>query len=203
MFALHSRHTSASFAAAALVWTKFTAEEQRSAQASMNGGVNSRWRQQTHGRAQRLNGKVSPRAWNIARNAASTRRLDWTHETSQSRILRRAAVDDMQDTPPVLAPLRSVLLSVQAHHQRRRNDRFCRCQRVEVDACSEGSEPHLADPRPMELARAGRPADRQWKRQNGFVVKFCFVELACESGMSRVLMPAVPVVMSMSSHLLL
>ena len=144
-----------------------------------------------------------PRAWNIARTAASTRRLGWTHETSQSRILRRAAVYDMQDTPPVLAPLRSVLLSVQAHHQRRRNDRFCRCQRVEVDACSEGSEPHLADPRPMELARAGRPADRQWKRQNGFVVKFCFVELACESGMSRVLMPAVPVVMSMSSHLLL
>ena len=105
----------------------------------------------------------------MATVAASTRRLDWTHETSQSRILRRAAVDDMQDTPPVLAPLRSVLLSVQAHHQRRRNDRFCRCQRVEVDACSEGSEPHLADPRPMELARAGRPADRPWKRQNGFV----------------------------------
>ena len=110
-----------------------------------------------------------PRAWNIARTAASTCRLDWTHETSQSRILRRAAVDDMQDTPPVLAPLQSVLLSVQAHHQRRRNDRFCRCQRVEFDACSEGSEPHLADPRPMELARAGRPADRPWKRQNEFV----------------------------------
>ena len=87
MLALHCRHSSAPFAAAALVWTKFTAEEQRSAQASMNGGVNSRWRQQTHGRAQRLNGKVSPRAWNIARNAASTRRLDWIHEKSQSRML--------------------------------------------------------------------------------------------------------------------
>ena len=134
-----------------------------------------------------------PRAWNIARTAASTRRLGWIHETSQSRILRRAAVDDMQDTPPVLAPLRSVLLSVQAHHQRRRNDRFSRCQRVEVDACSEGSEPHLADPRPMELARAGRPADRPWKRRTCMRKWYEY----------RVLMPAVPVVMSMSSHLLL
>ena len=121
-----------------------------------------------------------PRAWNIARTAASTRRLDWTHETSQSRILRRAAVDDMQDTPPVLAPLQSVLLSVQAHHQRRRNDRFCRCQRVEFDAYSEGSEPHLADPRPMELARAGRPADRPWKRQNEFVQVLTLFKLHAE-----------------------
>ena len=127
-----------------------------------------------------------PRAWNIARTAASTRRLDWTHETSQSRILRRAAVDDMQDTPPVLAPLRSVLLSVQAHHQRRRNGRFCRCQRVEFDACSEGSEPHLADPRPMELARAGRTADRPWKRQNGFVQVLTLFKLHAEVVVSTV-----------------
>ena len=87
MVALHCRHSSARFAAAALVWTKCTAEEQKTTQAPMHGGVNSRWRQQTHGRAQRFNGKVSPRAWNIARTAASTRRLEWTHEKSQSRML--------------------------------------------------------------------------------------------------------------------